>query len=285
MKKIYRVILFVCVVFLFTFLFSNVRIKADTGPKPYVTIEIKGNTQGYYMTLLAKSESSGPYSSNEEYHEDMDAIDVKFNTYSKGDEFYYWFVYESIEDGEFHWGYYPPSTFKILIYDSINDRFITDNKEYTRESFETLLKLTLNNGGEVPFTVTKSSNYTLKIILGFVLRLMICLGIELGVAFLFKFKKKQYLVIIGANILTQVVLNSILASIIYSLGMSYWLIIPVYIFLEVAILFVEWLLYVLFINKVNKDNVMAGYKLFLYSLSANAASLVLGFEILNIIGF
>ena len=286
MKKLYKALILIVMAISFTLIFSNVKLNADTGPKSYVEIEIVGETQGYYMTLLASSEGWGPYSSNPDHHEDIDEIDLKFKAYSDNDEFYYWFEYWSIEDKEMTWGYYPPDTFKILIYDSINDRFITDNKVYERTSFSTVLKLTLKDGNsEVPFSVTKKANYLMMVVLGFLLRLTICIAIELGIAFLFKFKKKQYLVVIYTNVATQVLLNLCLALLIYFLGFQVYLVYPAYIVIEFLIIFIEWLIYALTLNKVNKENIIPIYKSCLYSLSANVASFVLGFIILYLLGF
>ena len=272
-------------------LLPNIKLNADTGPKSYVRIEIVGETKGYYLTLLGGSAAWGPHSGGRE----ADEIDLKFKEYSEHDDFDYWNSYSSIEDHEYTWGYYPPDTFKILIYDSINDRFITDNVVYYRTSFATELKLTLSDDldsdtpfdvtNNAPFTVTKSANYLFRVILGFVLRLTLCISIELGMAFLFKFKEKQYLVVIGANLFTQIVLNLCLALMIYQHGFQVFMVYPLYIITEFLIIFIEWLIYGLTLNKVNRFNNIPIYKSFLYSLAANVSSFALGFIILYALGF
>ena len=88
MKKFLKTFIFVFAI-IFVVLLSNVIVKADTGPKPYVSIKIIGNTQGYYMTLISRSNQCGPYSNNPEYQENIDNIDLKFAEYEDSDGYYY----------------------------------------------------------------------------------------------------------------------------------------------------------------------------------------------------
>ena len=118
MKKFLKTFIFAFAI-IFVVLLSNVIVKADTGPKPYVSIKIIGDTQGYYMTLISKSNQCGPYSNNSEYQENIDNIDLKFAEYEDSDGYYYLYYYSDISNNVYGWNYYPPSHFKILIYDSI----------------------------------------------------------------------------------------------------------------------------------------------------------------------
>ena len=114
MKKIYKLLIFIFT-FIFVITISNVIIKADTGPKPYVSIKIVGDTKGYYMTLLSERAQYGPFS-NDPDHQDIDNIDLKFASYNDSDGYYYLYYYSDISNKEYKWGYYPPMKFKILIY-------------------------------------------------------------------------------------------------------------------------------------------------------------------------
>ena len=95
MRKIYKCFIFFISIILALFLFSNLKIKADTGPKPYVSIKIIGNTNGYYMTLLSERAQYGPFS-NDPDHQDIDNIDLKFASYNDSDGYYYLYYYSDI---------------------------------------------------------------------------------------------------------------------------------------------------------------------------------------------
>lgn len=286
MKNKFKVLIIFIVLFTLV-IFSNAIVSADTGPKAYVKIEIEGNVNGYYMTLLSKNDHYGPYSSEEGYDTNDEVIDNIFSSYVDSDGYYYLHYYKDISDKKFSWNYYPPSPFKILIYDSINDRFITDNKIYERTSFSTVLKIVINEDSLLTnsFIVEKSNKYIWSIILGFVIRVCICLIIELIIAFIFRFKQKQLLVVALANLFTQIILNLILGIIIYKSGLNMLLIVPVYIISEILIIIIEWLIYSLLINRVNKDNYKSVGVLLLYSVIANILSLGLGYVVLILLGF
>ena len=286
MKRLYKLLL-IFIMVLVPFVFINTTVKADLGPKPYVEIEIEGNSKGSYLTLLSKDSRYGPYSSEYGNEYNDKEIDLKFSEYIDKDGFYYLHEYSDISDGKYRWGYYPPLTFKILIYDSNNDKFITDDKIYERTSFETILKLTLSEDefNVKTIDVEESNKYIGKVILGFVTRLCICILIEVLIALIFRLKKKQLLVVALANLFTQIILNLVLAIIIYGIGYQILIIVPVYIALEILILFIEWIIYIIFINRVNKDNIKSVGILLLYSFVSNVASLVLGFGILHLLGF
>lgn len=286
MKKILKMLIAIFVVLL-TISLSSVLINADTGPKPYVRIKIEGKCDGYYMTLLSKSEYSGPHSSDPEHQGNIDNIDLKFASYVDSDNFYYLYNYADIKDGAYKWGYYPPKVFKILIYDSIKDQFITNNEIYERTKFATELTLTLNEDSfsTNPFIVKQSNNYTFRVILGFIVRLFICLLIELVIALAFKFKNKQLILIAATNVLTQIVLNVTLSSIIYKYGFNLMAIIPAYIIIEILIFVVEFLIYIFLINRLEKDNTKKVSTIIKYTFLANISSLVLGFVILTLLGF
>lgn len=286
MKKILKIFIFIFI-FLLSFMLVNTHTNADTGPKPYVRIEIEGKCDGYFMTLLSKTDSTGPHSANSEYQSNVDNIDLKFASYVDSDNFYYLYTYQDIKDGNYRWGYYPPKEFKILIYDSINDRFITNNEIYERTKFATELSLTLNEDSfsTNPFIVKESNKYTFRVILGFFARLCICLLIELVIALFFKFQHYQLLLITITNVVTQVLLNIALGVFIYNHGLNMWGIIPIYVFSEILIVIIEAVIYCLLINKVDKDNIKPKLLIIGYTLFANVSSLVLGFMLLNILGF
>ena len=118
---------------------------ADMGPKPSVRIEFTGiEGETYYGTLLSKSKSTGPASAwdgNPEYAyrhpEDADYdIWLKFVEYEDTDGYYFlqWF-WECSENNQLNWTYYPPTSFKILLYFPETDTFYV-SPIYERYAFD-----------------------------------------------------------------------------------------------------------------------------------------------------
>lgn len=292
MKKSIKVVLILFVLILS--LAFSVNTSADTGPKPYVDITINGNTDGMYMTLLSNVKRHGPWATvdenKEEFTGDLKLINEKFVNYEDKDGFYYQQFIDDITDHKFKWGYYPPDTFKILIYDTINDKFITDDVIYQKAEFGSVYTLTLNENMYVSkdasvsesFSVVKNNNIGREILTFFV-RLAICLTIELVLALLFGFRKLELVPILIANIVTQVAFNLFLTLYIYFNGFQLLLIIPAYIFFEVIIFASESIANTYFIRLVdNKCGIEAKKTgmIILYTFVANFASLVFGYLIL-----
>lgn len=282
-----KFLLFVFITLPIIFILS-IGVNADTGPKPSVTINIENNIEGTYLTLLSLKSSTGPYYNKkdlDDYNEDdYSEIDIKFANYVDKDNFYYLFTYSDISKGNYRWGYYPPSTFKILVYDSINDKFITDDVIYTKQDFNDYYTLTFE-GDSFTSTYNFSTEKEVSIapyVWDFFVRLAICLIIEIVVALIFKFFKWQLLIVIITNILTQVILNLVLFFYTRSYGINnfaYWL----YALLEVGIVGIEFFIYYLFLNKFahkysgEKKSVV---RILNYSIIANLSSLLIGYGIL-----
>ena len=299
MKKFIKLFLMLFVLTLS--LAFSVNASADTGPKPYVEITINGDTKGMYMTLLSDTNRRGPHHVYDEkyynYTKEDNLIGLKFIEYKDKDNFYYLQNYSDISNNKYRWGYYPPTTFKILIYDSINDKFITDDVIYRKEEFGSIYTLTLSDNINVvkepgvdrpaedvnnSFVVEKNSTIG-RGILAFFTRLIICLAIELLLALLFGFRKLELIPILIVNVVTQIAFNLFLTIYIYFNGFQLLLIIPAYIFFELLIFASESISNTYFIklvdNKCGIETKKPGM-IILYTLVANFASLVLGYMIL-----
>ena len=298
MKKFLKLFI-VTIIALLSFSFINVNTSADTGPKPYVSVSIEGDTKGMYMTLLSKKESTGPFSTkNKHRYTEEDEVYVKFSLYEDKDGFFYLNYHQSIENGTFKWGYYPPYTFKFLIYDSINDRFITDDVIYERYAFGSTYKIVLNDnitsGEDItnsvanrPLTVYQQKQIKNEII-NFFVRLIICLSIEIAIALLFKFRKLELVIILIANLVTQIILNVLLSVYIYYNGYQVFYVIFFYVISELLVLFIEFVAYNTLIYLVDKKKsypIKSIKRILLYTVVANVASLVLGFIILTYLPF
>ncbi len=276
-------------VFTFTI---GLNASADTGPKPYINITIEGKTDGMYMTLLSYRDSTGPFSVYEEdndHYDDLAKTDPiyiahhKFIEYKDSDNYYYIQYLKSIENNEFKWGYMPPNKFKILIYDSANDSFITNNSIYEKNEFASIYTLTLN---ETSFTVEKINQGVGNHVLGFFIRLIICLSIEILLALAFGFKKLELIPILIVNVITQVALNVVLAIDIYNNGFNMLSILThSYIPMEIAILAIEFLSYFFIFKKFKfqRENSINPIRILLYTITANLVSFVGGFVIISIL--
>ena len=295
MKKGIKIFLMIFVMIIsFTF---SINTSADTGPKPYVDITINGDTTGMYMTLLSSVKRHGPWTivdeNEREFTGDLELINEKFVNYEDKDGFYYQQFIDDITDHKFKWGYYPPNTFKILIYDTINDKFITDDVIYHKNEFGSVYTLTLTNENmnvnkepindfKTSFTVEKNNSVGREILTFFV-RLAICLTIEILLALLFGFRKLELIPILIANLVTQIAFNLFLTIYIYFNGFQLLLIIPAYIFFELLIFASESISNTYFIKLVDKKTdieIKSSARIVLYTLVANIASLVLGYIIL-----
>ena len=294
MKKYIKIFLLFFIIFI-----SFTCAHADTGPKPSINVTINGDTSGMYMSLLSKDKSHGPWSAEHSYitfSVDEEIINQKFINYQDSDGFYYQRFLQKIENHTFNWTYYPPNTFKFLIYDSINDKFITNNVIYQKEEFKSIYTLSLANNSIVigennnsdtevnnSIVVEKNNNFGTEL-LSFFVRLAICLTIEVLVGFLFGLRKFEFIPILIINLITQVAFNLILTIYIHQSGFNLMAIIPIYIACEIVIFVVECIFNTYFVKYVDKKcniNIKTSLRIILYTITANIASLGLGFVILT----
>ena len=234
-------------------------IHADSGPKPSISIDFKGINEEYYVTLLSKQESYGPWSKQDEFNEDdavRKSIWEKFNNYE--DEFYFiGYFEECTKTHSFHWTYYPPETFKVLIYFPNSDSFV-ESEITEKYAFDSYYKFNIENN---EISMIQFYNYA-KEIVSFIARVCITLAIELLLAYIFSLTKKEHTkIIVLTNIVTQVFLNIGLNIIIRLWG---------YVFLEAMIIVIEGLSYKYFIKDVKSGTI------WLYAVIANILSFILG---------
>ncbi|MEL7654478.1 MAG: hypothetical protein AAGU75_01070, partial [Bacillota bacterium] len=211
---------------------TSTTASADIGPKPSVVIKFEGLRQeNCYVTLLSKSDSTGPYSlydgdsSYAHYNEDDEGFEIwkKFVSYQDKDGFYFLQYFSKPDDcATFKWGYHPPQEFKILMYFPDSDSFLVSDESYERYAFDSYFKVdatdlssTANNG---KISAVKSYEFTWELF-SLITRIVITIALELTVALLFGFRAKKQILIIGiTNVITQTVLNVLLNIINYSQG-------------------------------------------------------------------
>lgn len=273
MKKRFAAFM-LCVLLIIPMLF--VSASADTGPKPSVTINFKGlEGKTYYATLMSEEEGTGPWYVEQTYQDYFGDEDIwnAFREYDDADGFYFINCFgDCTESDSFLWNYYPPETFKVLVYLPDSGEFI-ESGIYERYAFHTVYTMDVN-GRDVK--IVKSA-YHAQEIFTFSCRALLCLAIELLIALFFGLRaKKQLKVIFRTNLATQILLNAAVLGVWIQRGP--WAMVLWYVLLEIAVFVIEGMIYALTLRKRAKDPEKK-IRPWLYSLTANASSLVLGFVV------
>lgn len=253
---------------------------ADTGPKPSVHIAIE-NMDGRecYGTLLSKSASTGPASAWDGEEEASPNFEISreiwraFVDYKDPDGFYFlqW-GWRCDEAKGFSWDYYPPDTFKILLYYPDTGEFVSSGV-LERYAFDTYYTAKLDGG---TMTVHRSYNFGREIV-GLLARIVLTVAIEVAVALLFGFREKKLLrLIVLVNVVTQAALNAALFYTDLTEGPGVFLLL--YVLLELAVFIVEAVVYCLTFRRVTERWIFTG-KIVAYALAANLCSLAVGFGI------
>lgn len=265
-------------------------VHADMGPKPSVRVHFE-NLSGEvcYGTLLSHESSTGPHSvwdGNEDHiygvrDDDME-IWRAFAGYQDADGFYFLGqMWKVGTDGELVWSYFPPQTFKVLLYYPESGRFAVSGKceRYAFDSYFTIdmagerMSMAVPDGSDSLPAVRRS--YPLgKEILLLSVRFLLTVAVEIAVALLFGIRgKKPLLFLLAVNAVTQVLLN--LSLNLFNVRPSDLLYCLVYFLLELAVFAVEAALYCYLLRRLT-DKPRRNRYYILYALVANAASFCIG---------
>ena len=294
-------------ILLCTFLFFMIiptTITADTGPKPSVRITFENlGEEPCYGTLLSESESTGPSSAwdgieaHAQYNENPNGqytyktfgYDVwkAFVDYSNEDDYYFlqeaWQINET---KELAWTYYPPRHFKILLYFPETGAFAISDvcERYAFDSYFTVnmdgVTLSVTNNTEASMNVKKTYQYRTELV-SLVARTIITILIEMIIAVLFGFRKKnQLLLLVGVNCVTQIILNVLLNLIHYNMGPFAFVLF--YILLELLVFVIEAFVYCTILKKISTKQKKNWYYI-LYAFLANTISFTAGIAIAKII--
>lgn len=261
------------------------KASADTGPKPsvHVTFENMGD-ELCYGTLLSKTPSTGPaeaWDGTEDGKYFFNGADETvwraFVEFKDEDGFYFlqWF-WRADEKKTLNWRYYPPQTFKILLYypDRATESGAADNSAggATRDSktsaasgafcvsdvleryaFHSYYFVDMRNvqsetiGTIAKISATQGNDYSAEI-LGFFVRFIITLGVETLLALAFGLRtKRAFLTVLAANGATQVALN-ILLNVQLHFNNVYG-VFPLYFFAELFVFVAEAALYCFILGK------------------------------------
>ncbi|MBQ7817103.1 MAG: hypothetical protein IJ339_07105, partial [Oscillospiraceae bacterium] len=277
MKKYLSALL--CIIMIFSMPFTAY---ADVGPKPSVNITFKGVDNGtvYYGTLLSERESTGPASAwdgiegHERHYDYSKELWRVFADYQDTDGYYFLQeVWKCTETNQLNWTYYPPSTFKILLYFPDTDTYYVSDI-YERYAFDSYYTVDLSDlRPEKQLTAEKSYDFTWEII-SIVARIAATIVLEIAIAFVFGYREKKTVRFIAAvNIITQVLLNVTLNIINYSMGgMAFFIF---FILLEIAVFVLEAVIYAVLLRRF-ATNKTKGIKTTAYAFVANLFSFAAG---------
>lgn len=259
---------------------------ADIGPKPSVQIRLEGLGGGVcYGTLLAKEASTGPAyvwdgdASHQNPMELPEDVWQAFVNYQDPDGYHFlqW-AWRCDETKELHWNYYPPQSFKLLLYFPAQDAFVAGDI-CERYAFDSYFTATAGEDGaqitaeNVSCTVVKKGYDYLGELPPLLCRIVLTVLLELLVAWLFSLRtKKQLLTILWVNAVTQVGLNVALNLVSYRSGPRHLALL--YAPLELLVFAAEAALYCVLLRKAEEKPSVK--RLVLYALAANAVSFAAG---------
>ena len=266
----------VSVLFLFTLLFSFALqpkvAYADMGPKPASYITIKG-VEGEYVACFAAKSASGPnYDYDNWLKNDYKYVDYNPIMEYKDADGFRWITryYECEGETEISFTYYCPSEYKIVIYQ--NGELLIATKPLEMYAFSTYYEIDFSNATvTTPEQIQVKSSYDyLGEILNLLVRIILTLGIEIGLFYLFRlYTKRNFTVVLVVNLITQIFLNVAVNVVHFTSGALSAMLLLVA--LEFAILIVVFIAYqILFKDKKR-------WKILLYPLLANALSFACGF--------
>ena len=277
-----------------------VTVRADMGPKPSVRIHFENmGDELCYGTLLSKTKSTGPASAWDgiEYHAKHNenksysyaAFDYEtwkvFAEYQDEDGYYFlqegWKVSET---KKIEWTYYPPQSFKILLYYPETQTFAVSGI-YERYAFDTYYTVDMDgvhinevrceeaNGTPEGLEASRSYDYSQELI-SLAVRIVLTILIEMIIALLFGYRhKKQLLFLAGVNGGTQIVLNVLLNIINYNGGQLAFVLF--YVLLEIAVFAIEAGIFYGRLGRMGNTS-QPKWLAVLYAFIANAASFGVG---------
>lgn len=257
---------------------------ADIGPKPSVRVTFTGaGGREFYATLLSQASGTGPYSAEPGRSwgndlEENEPVRQAMAAYQDPDGFYFLqTAWQCSETRPLAWTYYPPVTYKLLVYFPDTGEFLTSGV-YSRYAFDNYYTVDLADLANGQLVLRKSYDYTWELV-SLLVRILATIALELAVAVPFGFAKKPFLrPILTVNVVTQILLNLGLNMIAYWMGglafmIFFW---P----LEVLVFIVEAVAYRPLLGR--RGGASAGLTT-IYAFTANAISCVAGFWLAQVV--
>lgn len=269
--------------------------KADMGPKSSTEITFTGlEGERYYAVLLVKPPVQKDFFSPPLLRDSMDTISAenteesvilqKFAQYPDADGYValFW-VDDCTKTHRIDLSRFSVPEFKILIYFPETDHFVVSDRIYQSYSFNSSfavhaeqIGLSPDSQGELDLKIQNTYHYG-RMILAFFVQVAITLSIEIGLALAFDLNKKQVIqFIVVVNLVTQVLLNVVLYWLNYKAG--FYSMAINYLGLEALVFLLEAVLYAIYFRRL-KDVSIAWWKPWVYSLTANMASFLVGIQL------
>lgn len=287
---------------LFTLTLFPVTVNADMGPKPSLNIKFKNmGDELCYCTLLADEPNVGRYSvwdgseenamhnRNEMYQYSLEYdIWKAFVEYKDTDGYY--FIQPEVEKlnetKNLHWSYGIPDRFKILLYYPELDKFAVSGI-CERYAFFTYYTVDMEgvNISSVEYDGQLSNVYRSfhwkRELISLAIRIFFTMVIEMCIAFAYDFMgKKECLLLVIVNTITQIFLNVLLDIINFTPG--HWKFNAVYVALEILVFAIEAVVYSVYMKRFATKAKPTRFYVE-YALAANAVSFAAGFTIAKIL--
>lgn len=248
---------------------------ADTGPKPSVVITVEGVQEQCAATLLADQKGNGPWSAESTYSDwyGPEQIWQAFRDYP-AQGFYFWGPFaEDVREEPLRWTYYPPQTFKVLLYFPADGSYAVSEVQQ-RYAFDSYYTVTVRDRAIVG--VRHSYDYTWEL-LSLLVRMTLTVAVELGLAWVFRLRGRYARrVILLANLATQLALNVALNWVNYQMGQFAF--VRWYLLLEIAVFVAEGIVYRALLRG-GGHGLPQRTRPWLYAFSANLASLAVGLAV------
>lgn len=257
---------------------------ADIGPKPSVRVTFTGaGGREFYATLLSQASGTGPYSAEPGRSwgndlEENEPVRQAMAAYQDPDGFYFLqTAWQCSETRPLAWTYYPPVTYKLLVYFPDTGEFLSSGV-YSRYAFDNYYTVDLADLANGQLVLRKSYDYTWELV-SLLVRILATIALELAVAVPFGFAKKPFLrPILTVNVVTQILLNLGLNMIAYWMGglafmIFFW---P----LEVLVFIVEAVAYRPLLGR--RGGASASLTT-IYAFTANVISCVAGFWLAQVV--
>ena len=236
--------------------FLSQPLKADVGPKTSVEIRVHdAPDRSYYVTLLAREGNYGPWSNDalEEYAGRLssDADRQAFSFFSEyRDPDGFCFIGNMSDDLKgkdvFEWSYYPPDTFKVLIY-CIEDGTSCLSGICEKTAFYAVYDVYY---GTSPLRAVEDADLGRQIF-HVAVRVIATVLIEVLIALLFGYRdRKELRIIVITNLITQFILYALMALFDYSMSTWAWfLLFPLG---ELVVFVIETIVYCIGLNRQSR---------------------------------
>lgn len=276
-----------CLLFLTLCMLFALPVWADVGDKPSICITFENMPDvPFYGTLIVDTlpwdASYTDESEKDEWYGLVpEAVYDAICAYDDADGFFYWHSpYENLflcsESGRLVLNYPSPDRFKLLLYFPETETYAVSDvlEKYAHDA-----TYVLDFNGAVPtngLPLDVRAEYHLPSgIGGLFVRMVLTVLLELGIAWLFRYRTKPLVTsIITVNVVTQLLLNMPLVFISFKLGGLAAFI--AYFLLEIPVLIIEAIAYAIILPDRRGGT---WWKAVLYAIAANLVSFIVGFRL------